>query len=97
MPPTITQDWVPSKAEIKKLVKLRYYQAHNEYIPTNSASVLDPDTVRMGMSLSGSYPVKVTAMKDLESQSRDVIRVLSHAETFSFEAFKSLQSENTDS
>ena len=37
MPPTITQDWVPSSAEIKKLVKLRYYQAHNEYIPTNSA------------------------------------------------------------
>ena len=97
MPPTITQDWVPSSAEIKKLVKIRYYQAHNEYIPTNSASVLDPDAVRMGMSLSGSYPVKVTAMKDLETQSRDVIRVLSQAETFSFAAFKSLQSENMDS
>ena len=51
----------------------------------------------MGMSLSGSYPVKVTAMKDLETQSRDVIRVLSHAETFSFAAFKWLQSENMDS
>ena len=97
MPPTITQDWVPSSAEIKKLVKLRYYQAHNEYIPTNAASVLDPDTVRMGMSLSGSYPVKVTGIKDLETQSRDIIRVLSHAETFSFAAFKSLQSENMDS
>ena len=80
MPPTITQDWVPSSAEIKKLV-------NNEYIPTHSASVLDPDAVRMGMSLSGSYPVKVSAMKDLETQSRDVIRVLSHAETFSFAAF----------
>ena len=51
----------------------------------------------MGMSLSGSYPVKVSAMKGLETQSRDVIRVLSHAETFSFAAFKSLQSENMDS
>ena len=97
MPPTITQDWVPSSAEIKKLVKLRYYQAHNEYIPTHSAAVLDPDAVRMGMSLSGSYPVKVSSIKDLETQSRDVIRVLSHAETFSFAAFKSLQSENMDS
>ena len=84
MPPTITQDWVPSSAEIKKLVKLRYYQAHNEFIPTDNASVLVPDAVRMGMSLSGSYPVKITAIKDLETQSRDIIRVLSHAETFSF-------------
>ena len=97
MPPTITQDWVPSGAEIKKLVKLRYYQAHNEYIPTNTASVLDPDAVRMGMSLSGSYPVKVSTIKDLETQSRDIIRVLSHTETFSFAVFKSLQSENMDS
>ena len=97
MPPTITQDWVPSSAEIKKIVKLRYYQAHNEFIPTDNASVLDPDAVRIGMSLSGSYPVKITAIKDLETQSRDIIRVLSHAETFSFAAFKSLQSENMDS
>ena len=97
MPPTITQDLVPSSPEIKKLVKLRYYQAHNEFIPTDNASVLDPDAVRMGMSLSGSYPVKITAIKDLETQSRDIIRVLSHAETFSFAAFKSLQSENMDS
>ena len=96
MPPTITQDWVPSIADIKKLVKLKYYQAHNEFIPTDAASVLDPDAVRMGMSLTGSYPVKVTTIKDLETQSRDIIRVLSHAEMFSFAAFKSLQSENMD-
>ena len=97
MPPTITQDWVPSKADIKKLVQLKYYQAHNEFIPTATALVFDPDANRMGMSLTGSYPVKVTAIKDLESLSRDIIRLLSHAETFSFAAFKSLQSENMDS
>ena len=99
MPPTITQDWVPSKADIKKLVQLRYYQAHNEFLPKATASVLDPDAVRLGMtgmSLSGSYPVKITAIKDLETHSRDIIRLLSHAETFSFAAFKSLQSENMD-
>ena len=93
MPPTITQDWVPSKADIKKLVQLKYYQAHNEFIPTATASVLDPDATRLGMSLTGSYPVKVTAIKDLENLSRDIIRLLSHAETFSFAAFKSLQSK----
>ena len=48
------------------------------------------------MSLTGSYPVKISAIKDLETHSRDIIRLLSHAETFSFAAFKSLQSENMD-
>ena len=56
MPPTITKDWVPSRADIKKLVKLRYYQAHNKFIPTASASVLDPDANRLGMCLSGFLP-----------------------------------------
>ena len=49
------------------------------------------------MSLTGSYPVKVSAIKDLEILSRDTIKILSHAEIFSFAAFKSLQSENMDS
>ena len=98
MPPTITQDWVPSRADIKKLVKLRYYQAHNEFIPTANASMLDPDANRLDMSLTGSYPVKVSALKDLETLSRAIIiRLLSLAEIFSFTAFKSLQSENMDS
>ena len=96
MPPTITQDWVTSIADIKKLVLLKYYQAHNEFLPTATASILDPDTVRLGMSLTGSYPVKTGAIRDLETHSRDIIRLLSHAETFSFAAFKSLQSENMD-
>ena len=97
MPSTITQDWVPSTADIKKLVKLKCYQAHNEFVPTATASVLDPDVNRLDMSLTGSYPVKVSALKDLETHSRDIIRLLSHAEIFSFAAFKSLQSENMDS
>ena len=97
MPPTITQDWVPSRADIKKLVKFKFYQAHNEFIPMANASALDPDANRLGMSLTGSYPVKVSAIKDLETLSRDSIKILSHAEIFSFAAFKSLQSENMDS
>ena len=74
MPPTITQDWVPSRADIKKLVKFKFYQAHNEFIPTANASTLDPDTTHLGMSLTGSYPVKVSAIKDLETLSRDTIK-----------------------
>ena len=31
--------------------------------------MLDPDTNRLGMSLTGSYPVKISAIKDLETLS----------------------------
>ena len=97
MPSTITQDLVPSRADIKKQVKFKCYQSHNEFIPTENASALDPDAARLGMSLTGSYPVKVSVIKDLETLSRDTIKILSHAETFSFAAYKALQSENMDS
>ena len=97
MPSTIAQDWLPSKSDINKLVKLKYYQSHEELIPTATASTLDPDANRLDLSLSGSYPVKVSSLQSLEGQSRDMIRILSHAEIFSFAAFKSLQSENMDS
>ena len=97
MPSSITQDWVPSRADIKKLVKVKFYQSHNEFIPTENASALDPDATRLGLSLNGSYPVKVSAIKDLETLSRDTIKILSHAEIFSFAAYKALQSESMDS
>ena len=97
MPSSITQDWVPSRADIKKLVKVKFYQSHNEFIPTENASALDPDATRLGLSLNGSYPVKVSAIKDLETLSRDTIKILSHAKIFSFAAYKALQSESMDS
>ena len=82
MPSTIAQDWLPSRADITKLVKLKYYQAHDEFIPRANASVLDPDANRLDLSLSGYHPVKVTTLQALEAQSRDMIRILSHAEIF---------------
>ena len=62
-----------------------------------NASALDPDATRLGLSLNGSYPVKVAAIKDLETLSRDTIKILSQAEIFSFAAYKALQSEAMDS
>ena len=60
-------------------------------------SVIDFDADRLDLSFSGSYPVKVSSLRDFEVQSRDMIRVLSHAEIFSFAALKCLQSGNMDS
>ena len=64
--PTIAQDWLLSRADINKLVKLKYYQAHNEFISTANASVIDPDANRLDLSLSGFYPVKVSSLRDRE-------------------------------
>ena len=60
-------------------------------------SVIDSDTDRLDLSFLGSYPVKVSSLRDFEVQSRDMIRILSHAEIFSFAALKCLQSGNMDS
>ena len=55
------------------------------------------DAKRLDLSFSGSYPVKVSSLRDFEVQSRDMIRILSHAEIFSFAALKCFQSGNMDS
>ena len=62
-----------------------------------NVSVIDFDAVCLDLSFSGSYPVKVSSLRDFEVQSRDMIRILSHAEIFSFAALKCLQSRNIDS
>ena len=46
--------------------------------------------------LTGKYPVKVSSLETHEKQARDIIRVLSHAEIFSYASFKSLHQENMD-
>ena len=55
------------------------------------------DADRLDLSFSGFYPVKVSSLRDFEVQSKDMIRILSHAEIFSFAALKCLQSGNMDS
>ena len=61
----------------------------------SSLNVMKP-IMNLFLSLSGSYPVKVSSLRDLKVQSRDMIRILSHAEIFSFAAVKYLQSGNMD-
>ena len=62
-----------------------------------NVSVIDSDANRLHLSFSGSFPVKVSSLRDFEVQLRDMIGILSHAEIFSFAALKCLQSGNMDS
>ena len=75
--PTIAQEWLLSRADINKLVKLKYHQAHNELFSMANVSVIDSDANRLDLFLSGSYPAKVSSLRDFEVQSRDMIRILS--------------------
>ena len=74
-----------------------YYQAHNKLISMANVLVIDFDADRLDPSFLGSYPVTVSSLRDFEVQSRDMIRILSHAVIFSFAALKCLQSGNMDS
>ena len=58
--------------------------------------VIDFDADRLDPSFLGSYPVTVSSLRDFEVQSRDMIRILSHAVIFSFAALKCLQIGNMD-
>ena len=93
--PTIAQDCLLSRADINKLVLL--LSSHIKLISTANVSVIDLDSDRLDLSFSGSYPVKVSSLRDFEVLSRDMIRILSHAEIFSFATLKCLQSGNMDS
>ena len=96
-PVSIPKDWCPDKKVFKEVTSSsRTYQAHNETIPTAMASKLDADAGRLGLSLTGTFPVKISHLEAYEKQARETIKILSHAEVFSYAAFKCLQQEEMD-
>ena len=96
-PVSVPKDWCPENKNLKELISLsKSYQSHNETIPTARATKLDPKAHRLGLSQTGNFPVKVASLDMYERLTRESIKVLSHAETFSYAAFKSLQQEEMD-
>ena len=75
---------------------MKYYQAHNEKFSTSSATPLDDDANRLGLTLSGNCNLPAKYLEIFEKQCRDNIRLLSHADIFSFAALKCLQQEKMD-
>ena len=97
-PVSIIKDWCPDNKVLKDMISLkRKYQSHNAAIPTSSASKLDTDATRLGISLSGTFPVKVSHLDVYEKQKRETVKMLSHVEVFSYAAFKCLQLQEMDS
>lgn len=93
----INEDWVIKKKVQDNLVPMRFYQSHNERVPTLREVPLDHDASKLNMSLSGSSQIPIKNLNLYESQLRDLLRVLSHADIFSYAAYKSLHQETIDS
>ena len=89
----IGENWIPAAKDISKLVTMKYYQAHNEKFSTLSATPLDDDAKRLGLTLSGNCNLPAKYLEIFEKQCRANIRLLSHANIFSFAALKCLQQE----
>lgn len=96
-PVSIPKDWCPDKKVFKELTSSsRTNQAHNETIPTATASKLDAYASCLGLSLTSVFTVKISHLEAYKKQARETIRILSHAEVFSYAVFKCLQQEEMD-
>ena len=52
--------------------------------------------MKLGLSLFGSTQMPVKTLNTLESQLRDLLKILSHADIFSYAAYRHLSLERTD-
>lgn len=93
---SITENWCPQTKDISSLASLRFYQSHSEKFPTSSASHLDEDASRLGLNLKGNCNFPVKTLESYEKHSRDLVRMLSHADIFSYAAYKCLHQETLD-
>lgn len=92
----IPEDWCIKKKDQDALINLKYYQSHNEKVSTSRDLPLDNDASRLGMSLTGNTQIPVKNLAQYEKQLRDLLRTLSHADVFSYAAFRSAKQEEPD-
>ena len=72
IPPQLLKDCWLSRADINKLIKLKYYQAHNELISMAIMPVMSLLQIVWISLPRGFYPVKVSSLWDFEVLSRDM-------------------------
>lgn len=90
------EDWIVRPKDQKRLVNMTHYKSHNDKVPTSREVPLDPDAGKLKLGLSGKTQIPVKSLNSWESQLRDLLRVLSHADIFSYAAFKCLFQEKID-
>ena len=90
------EDWAVSMKEQNALVNMAYYKSHAEIVPTQREVPLDSDSSKLHLSLTGNCQIPTMNLGIFENQLRDLLRVLSHSDIFSYAAYKCLQQESMD-
>ncbi|MCG7878353.1 MAG: hypothetical protein JAY75_14405 [Candidatus Thiodiazotropha taylori] len=90
------EDWVVQRKDMNSLVRTKFYQSHNNNVPISKEVPLDQDANKLNLSLSGTTPIPVKNLNSFESQLRNLLQILSHADIFSYAAYKSLCLEKLD-
>ena len=75
---------------------MKYNQSHKEKVTTSSEVPLYHDASKLNMSLSGNAQIPVKNLNLYESQLRDLLKVLPHADIFSYAAYMFLHQESID-
>ena len=88
--------WYPKDKDINALASFKYYKSHNETFATSAPASLDDNAGRLGLKLSGQCSMSVSALEAYEKVSRLLTRILSHADIFSFAAYKLLSQKEMD-
>ena len=81
---------------MNSLVRTKFYQSHNNKVPVSKEVPLDQDANKLNLSLSGTTSIPVKNLNSFESQLRNLLQILSHADIFSYAAYKSLCLEKMD-
>ena len=91
-----SEDWVVQRKDMNSLVRTKFYQSHNNKVPVSKEVPLDQDANKLNLSLSGTTSIPVKNLNSFESQLRNLLQILSHADIFSYAAYKSLCLEKMD-
>ena len=87
------EDWVVQKRDQNNLVNMKFCQSHNDKVPSSKEVPLDNVVNKLKLSLSSHTQIPVKNLNTLENQLRNLLKVLSHADIFSYTAYKSLSQE----
>ena len=84
----LPEGWTVSKKEQNALVSISYYKSHADIVPTQREVTLDPDSSKLHLALTGNCQIPTGIF---ENQLRDLLRILSHSDIFSYAVYKCLQ------
>ena len=76
--------------DIGQISSLKYYKAHWETFPSTTP-LPDEDVDNLGMSTSGRCFLPIKSLENYEKYSREIVKIVSHADVFSFASYKCLQ------